>query len=78
MINAYNPDLITIGGGVGASKFETILERTRLCLGQYTLPEVSEIQPTTLGDEIGLYGALAPYATQHQSVDAKRIMAIDD
>ncbi len=72
LINAYNPDLLTVGGGgVGAANVKTVLERTRPHLEQYTLPAIPEIQPTRLGDEIGLYGALAPYATQHTPIETK-------
>ncbi|WP_276253217.1 ROK family protein [Halomontanus rarus] len=73
LINAYNPDLITVGGGVGAANFETILERTEPHLEQFTLPAVPTIEKTTLGDEIGLYGALAPYAMGHEPAPAKSI-----
>ncbi len=77
-INAYNPDLITVGGGVGASNFETILERVRPHLEQYILLLIPVIQPTRLGDEIGLYGALAPYATQHTPIETKSAAVTTD
>lgn len=62
VINAYNPGLITVGGGVGEANFGTIVERARPHLETFALPEVPAIRRTELGDEIGLYGALAPYA----------------
>lgn len=62
VINAYNPGLITVGGGVGDANFETIVERARPHVGTYALPDVPEIRRTELGDAIGLYGALAPHA----------------
>lgn len=62
VINAYNPDLITVGGGVGQSNFEVVLERARPHLEAFAYPDLPRIEPTRLGDEIGLYGALAPYA----------------
>ncbi|MCU4743599.1 ROK family protein [Halobacteria archaeon AArc-m2/3/4] len=78
LVNAYNPDLVTVGGGVGASNFETILERTRPHIERYALPAIPDIQPTRLGDEIGLYGALAPYATQSVPTETRSIPATDD
>lgn len=64
VINAYNPDLLTIGGGVGGSNFETILEGARPHLDRFAIPEIPRIEPTQLGDRIGLYGALAPFVTE--------------
>ncbi|WP_207589670.1 ROK family protein [Halomontanus rarus] len=78
LVNAYNPDLLTVGGGVGAANFETILERTEPHLEQYALPALPDIQPTRLGDEIGLYGALAPYATQSWPAAAESVAASTD
>ncbi|WP_114577970.1 ROK family protein [Saliphagus sp. LR7] len=62
VVNAYNPGLITVGGGVGEPNFEEIVERARPRLADYALPEVPPIRRTDLGDAIGLYGALAPHA----------------
>ncbi|MCU4974901.1 ROK family protein [Halobacteria archaeon AArc-m2/3/4] len=78
LVNAYNPDLVTVGGGVGATNFETILERTRPHIEEYALPAIPDIQPTRLGDEIGLYGALAPYASQGETAASRPIPTITD
>ena len=62
IVNAYNPDMITVGGGVGHSNFETLRERMVPHLERFALPAIPPIEPAGLGDEIGLYGALAPFA----------------
>ena len=75
IVNAYNPDLITVGGGVGLSNFETLYERMAPHIERFSLPEVPTIETTTLGDEIGLYGALAPFAGETDARQAARIAA---
>lgn len=66
VVNAYNPGLITVGGGVGEANFEEIVERARPRIAEFALPEVPPIRRTELGDAIGLYGALAPHAMRSE------------
>ena len=57
--NAYNPGVITIGGGVALNNPHEILQGIHEHLDDFLYVEKPDIQITPLGDEIGLYGALA-------------------
>lgn len=58
VINAYNPELITVGGSVVVKNPE-IIKGIKRYVGNYTVNLLPEIRITRLGENIGLYGALA-------------------
>lgn len=56
---AYDPELITVGGGVALNNPELILEPIKEKITDHTQNEVPEIQITPLKEENVLYGAIA-------------------
>ncbi|ADV64904.1 ROK family protein [Desulfurococcus mucosus] len=58
-INVYDPELVIIGGGVFLNNADILLKpvKRRVLKEIVTRPPI--IQPTSLGDDVGLYGALA-------------------
>ena len=69
LCNAYNPGLITLGGGVALNNQRVVLDGIRDNLEDFLYVEAPDIAITDLGDDIGLYGALARGAAR---VDATR------
>jgi glucokinase len=59
VINAYDPSLITVGGTVTLKNKEMILPPIKKHAKDYAINRVPRIKITQLGDEIGLYGAIA-------------------
>jgi glucokinase len=59
VISAYDPSLITVGGTVTLKNKRMILSPIRKCVGHYTVNRVPRIKVTPLGDDVGLYGAVA-------------------
>lgn len=57
--NAVNPGLITLGGGVALNNPHRILEGIERHLDRYCFVDPPAIRVTELGEQIGLYGALA-------------------
>jgi glucokinase len=57
--DAYDPSLITIGGGVALNNRRLVLDPIRQLLPKYAVNEVPEIITTPLGDDAGLLGALS-------------------
>ncbi|GAB3681578.1 ROK family protein [Salinarchaeum chitinilyticum] len=62
--NAFNPGLLTLGGGVALNNGEATIEGIEQYLGEYLFVDRPEIRLTALGDDIGLYGSLAAYLTR--------------
>ncbi|MEM3692964.1 MAG: ROK family protein [Candidatus Bathyarchaeia archaeon] len=58
-INAYDPELITVGGPIALRNEELILPPIRKLVGNHTVNRVPEIELTRLGEDVGLYGAIA-------------------
>ncbi len=61
ILHLFNPEIVVIGGGV-SQVGELIFEPLREVVNQRTMPAFREgvpIVPTKLGDDIGLYGAVA-------------------
>ncbi len=56
--NAYNPGLITLGGGVVLNNQEVVLTGIERYLEEYCYVEPPVIKVSSLGDYIGLFGAL--------------------
>ncbi|MHA1616267.1 MAG: ROK family protein [Candidatus Njordarchaeales archaeon] len=59
VVNIYDPELITLGGGVLLNNKDLILPRVMELLPTYATNRIPRIEITSLGDEIVLYGAIA-------------------
>lgn len=59
VISAYDPSLMTVGGTVTLKNKKMILSPIRKYVGDYTVNRVPRIKVTPLGDDVGLYGAVA-------------------
>jgi len=59
IINAYDPELITVGGSIPLKNDELVLEPIRKHVSEYSINRVPEIILTPLGEDVVLYGALA-------------------
>ncbi|WP_227357503.1 ROK family protein [Haladaptatus salinisoli] len=59
LCNAFNPGLVTLGGGVALNNQQTILEGIQTYVDDFLYVDKPTIKITEQGDEIGLYGALA-------------------
>jgi len=59
VINAYDPELITIGGSVFLNNVDILYEPILRLVRENIVTGLPEIKPTRLGDDVGLYGALA-------------------
>ncbi|WP_225334279.1 ROK family protein [Halomicrobium urmianum] len=57
--NSLNPGLVTLGGGVALNNADRVAEGIDRYLDDYLFVDRPEIRPTTLGDDVGLYGAVA-------------------
>ncbi len=66
-INVYDPDLVTLGGAVTLNNVEQVLNPIKQHFREYIVNRESEIAVTPLGDDIGLYGALAAAFRLHKS-----------
>ncbi|MFC4438589.1 MULTISPECIES: ROK family protein [Natrialbaceae] len=60
--NAFNPGLITLGGGVALNNSEWLLEGIDSSLDEFLFVDRPAIRLTPLGDDIGLYGSLGVVA----------------
>ena len=61
LCNAFNPGLVTLGGGVALNNQEWILEGIERHLEEFCFVDRPTITVSPLGEEIGLYGALGTY-----------------
>ena len=59
VISAYDPSLMTVGGTVTLKNKRMILSPIRKYVGKYTVNRVPKIEVTPLGEDVGLYGAVA-------------------
>jgi glucokinase len=59
VISAYDPSLMTVGGTVTLRNKRMILSPIRKYVGNYTVNRVPKIEVTPLGEDVGLYGAVA-------------------
>jgi len=59
VISAYDPSLMTVGGTVTLKNKRMIMSPIRKHVGRYTVNRVPEIAISPLGDDVGLYGAVA-------------------
>ena len=58
-MNAYDPELITIGGSVALNNPDLILTPIQRYVARHVINRLPEIMITPLGGDIVLYGALA-------------------
>jgi glucokinase len=59
VINAYDPSLITVGGTVALENAEAVLVPIMKHVGDYAINRVPQIKVTSLGENVGVYGAVA-------------------
>ena len=59
IVNAYDPELITVGGSVALNNPELILKPIHRHVAKHVINRLPEIKITPLGEDIVLYGALA-------------------
>ncbi len=59
VVNAYDPELVTIGGSIALRNPRLTLEPIERYIDGYLINRRPEIELTPLGDEVVLYGALA-------------------
>jgi len=59
LINAYDPEVIVIGGAMALNNKELLLEPIEKKVVDYAVNRLPEIKFTSLGDDVGLYGAIA-------------------
>jgi len=59
IVNAYDPELVTIGGSVALNNPELIMKPIRQYVARHVINRLPEIMITPLGEDIVLYGALA-------------------
>jgi glucokinase len=59
VINAYDPSLITVGGTVTLKNKKMILSPIKKYVKEYAVNRVPKIMATPLGEDAGVYGAVA-------------------
>jgi glucokinase len=59
VIDAYDPSLITVGGTVTLKNKKMILSPIKKHVKDYAINRVPKIMVTPLGEDVGLYGAVA-------------------
>ena len=57
--NAYDPSLITVGGAVTLRNKKMILSPIKKYVKDYAINRIPRIMATPLGEDVGLYGAVA-------------------
>ena len=59
VINAYDPSLITVGGTVTLKNKKLVLSPIKKYVKNYVVNRVPKIMVTPLGEDVGVYGAVA-------------------
>jgi glucokinase len=59
VINAYDPSLITVGGTVTLKNKKLVLSPIKKYVKNYALNRLPKIMVTPLGEDVGMYGAVA-------------------
>ena len=59
LINNFDPELITIGGGIALNNRKLILNPIKKYLKNYVFNRVPKIQITKLGEDITIYGCMS-------------------
>ncbi|UTF54794.1 ROK family protein [Natronosalvus rutilus] len=73
LCNAFNPGLVTLGGGVALNNEEWILEGIECHLAEFCFVDRPTLAFSPLGEEIGLYGALGTYRDRSGSQSAVEV-----
>jgi glucokinase len=63
VVNAYDPSLITVGGTVTLKNKKMVMSPITKHVKDYVINRIPKIMVTPLGDDIGLYGAIATALT---------------
>ncbi len=59
IVNAYDPELITVGGSIALNNPRLVLDPIRENINKYTINRIPEIKITALGQDAVIIGALA-------------------
>jgi len=59
VINAFNPELLIVGGSVALENYELVVEKALNRLGEFALNQVPPVRPATFGRDAALMGAIA-------------------
>lgn len=59
VVNVYDPSLITFGGSVALNNVDLVVDPISKLLPDHVINRVPEIKVTPLGEDAGLYGAIA-------------------
>lgn len=59
VINVYDPEIVIIGGSVFLNNVDILLDPIISLVRTHVVTEMPVVKPTRLGDDVGLYGALA-------------------
>ena len=59
VINAFNPELLIVGGSVALENYELVVEKALDRLDEFTLNQVPPVRPATFGRDAVLMGAIA-------------------
>ena len=59
IVNAYDPELITVGGSIALNNPRLVLDPINENIGKYTINRIPEIKITALGHDAVIIGALA-------------------
>ncbi|MEM1695211.1 MAG: ROK family protein [Desulfurococcaceae archaeon] len=59
VINVYDPEIVILGGSVFLNNVDVLYEPVANLVKNNIVTEAPEFKPTSLGDDVGLYGALA-------------------
>lgn len=59
IVNAYDPELITVGGSVALNNPDLVIEPIERLIPGHTINRIPRIMLTPLGEDVVLYGALA-------------------
>lgn len=65
--NAVNPDLVTLGGGVALNNAAWAVSGIESHLDEFCFVDPPTVETTDLGDDVGLYGALATYLARRDA-----------
>ncbi|WP_255171349.1 ROK family protein [Natrononativus amylolyticus] len=78
LCNAYNPGLVTVGGGVALNNPDWLLEGLEAHLDRFCFVDRPSIEITPLGEEIGLYGALGTFMDREPGVVHRPVSKTSD
>jgi glucokinase len=72
LVHAYAPMIVYVGGAVALNNPDTVLDGVRERLPSLVMTNVPDIQPTTLGDDVVVRGALASAITNSGGSEGRR------